>query len=390
MMKRILIVNNNMHTGGVQRALVNLLKALGGVYEITLLLFYAGGELMRQVPDSVSVIEASALFRQWGMTRRDVKGMRSAAERGICALAARTMGRRWALKVPLALQKRLSGYDIAVSFLHAGDPYVLYGGCAEFVLSCTDAPRKVIFLHCDYGKIHADCDYNAGIYRRFDRIAACSEGCRRAFLEVLPSLAEKTVVVHNFLDYEQSRQKARPGAVTFARGRLNILTVARLSKEKGILQGIRAISALGEQKKKLRYYIIGDGSERSRAEALISALSLEDTVFLLGQKDNPYEYMAAADLLLIPSVSEAAPLVIGEAASLGTPILTTRTSSAEEMVERTKFGWVCENSCGGISRGLEALLAHPEKLAEVSAFLKNSHFSNETARRELEALLGTP
>jgi len=42
-MKRILIVNNNMHIGGVQKALVNLLYEIHNDYEITLLLFYAGG-----------------------------------------------------------------------------------------------------------------------------------------------------------------------------------------------------------------------------------------------------------------------------------------------------------------------------------------------------------
>ena len=50
--------------------------------------------------------------------------------------------------------------------------------------------------------------------------------------------------------------------------------------------------------------------------------------------DNPYGYIKAADLLLIPSYNEAAPLVIGEAAGLETPILSTETSSAKEMSNR--------------------------------------------------------
>ena len=45
--------------------------------------------------------------------------------------------------------------------------------------------------------------------------------------------------------------------------------------------------------------------------------------------ENPYGYMRAADVLLIPSFSEAAPMVIHESALLGTPILTTETSSAD-------------------------------------------------------------
>ena len=38
-MKKILIVNNNMHIGGIQKALLNLLDEIKGKYDVTLLLF---------------------------------------------------------------------------------------------------------------------------------------------------------------------------------------------------------------------------------------------------------------------------------------------------------------------------------------------------------------
>ena len=42
-----------MHIGGVQKALVNLLKEIASEYEVTLLLFYKGGELLQDVPENV-------------------------------------------------------------------------------------------------------------------------------------------------------------------------------------------------------------------------------------------------------------------------------------------------------------------------------------------------
>ena len=54
--KKLLIVNNNMHIGGVQRALVNLLKSIHDRYEVTLLLFHPVGELMQEVPADVKVV----------------------------------------------------------------------------------------------------------------------------------------------------------------------------------------------------------------------------------------------------------------------------------------------------------------------------------------------
>ena len=95
--------------------------------------------------------------------------------------------------------------------------------------------------------------------------------------------------------------------------------------------------------------------------------------------ENPYGYIRAADLLLIPSYSEAAPLVIGEAASLGTPILSTETSSAKEMIERTGFGWVCPNSEEGLRDGMQMLLRKPELLQDAQNRLMQATVSNETA-----------
>ena len=54
-MKRILIVNNNMHIGGVQKALLDLLNEIHKDHDITLLLFYNGGGLMKSVPEDVRV-----------------------------------------------------------------------------------------------------------------------------------------------------------------------------------------------------------------------------------------------------------------------------------------------------------------------------------------------
>lgn len=104
---------------------------------------------------------------------------------------------------------------------------------------------------------------------------------------------------------------AKAENISLPSDKLNIVTVARFGKEKGVLRAIRAVSKL-EKKDLLKYYIIGDGTEFEQAKALIDELKLSENVTLLGEKENPYGYIKAADLLLIPSYSEAAPMVIGE------------------------------------------------------------------------------
>ena len=386
-MRRILIVNNNMHIGGVQKALLNLLNEIRTDYDVTLLLFYKGGELLNEIPAEIKVVTPAAPFLYWGMAGHDAKSPWERLGRCFWAGVTRVFGRPFSIRIASLFQKRLRGFDVAVSFLHSGPDRMFYGGCNEFVLRRVEARRKVTFLHCDYGEIRAASKAHERIYRQFDAIAACSAGCRQAFLKVVPQFADKTVVVPNCQNYGTIKRMARETPVNLDRDRLNIVTVARFGREKGILRALRAVAELHAQRGRFRYYIIGDGAEYPEAKRILSELGLTDTVFLLGAMENPYGYMAAADVLLIPSVSEAAPMVIHEAACLGTPILTTETSSAVEMVEQTGFGWVCPNTQDGIRRGIEMLLENPRLIRETRRHLDNARFDNAEAVQNFSELV---
>lgn len=387
-MKKILIVNNNLRLGGVQKALVNLLRELAQdpSLQITLLLFYPHGALLNRLPPSVRVITPTAPWRCWGLTRADAAPLRDRLLRTFFAGCTRLFGREKALRMAYPFQKPLRGYDVAISYLHSGSQKMFYGGCCEFVLRCVEAPKKIAFLHCDYGSINADCPENTALYNAFDAVAACSEGCRDAFLRVLPQMAARTAVVPNCQDYE-GLAAYRDDAPKHVHTPLRLITVARFGREKGVLRAIRALGALGERAEELRYDVIGDGIEFTEARALVKALGLERVVTLHGEIPEPYAQMCASDVLLIPSVSEAAPLVIGEAAALGVPTLTTETSSAREMVGQTGLGWVCENSEDGIRRGIGRLLDHPEDIEEKQAVLRNLSAENRTAVERLMELM---
>ena len=376
-----------MHIGGVQKALVNLLKEIASEYEVTLLLFYKGGELLRDVPENVKVITACRVLRGWGATREDAGGLRLQLSRAFSAAITRVAGRKWICRILFPFQKKLRGYDVAISYLHSGNDHVFYGGCNEFVLRCTEAEKKISFLHCDYEKMHAGSRYNASIYQKFDAIAACSAGCKDAFSAVFPELKQKVQVVRNCHDYERLRHDAAQAPAALSKTSVNVVTLSRFGREKGVLRGIQAAADVQRAGKKLRYFIIGNGVEYPKAAAMVKQLGLETSVTLLGEMLNPYGYLKAADVLLIPSFSEAAPMVIGEAASLSTPVLSTRTSSAEEMIVCSGYGWVCDNTQVGITEGLERLLANPEILKSHRESLEKMVFTNSEAIAEFRHLI---
>ena len=386
-MKKLLIVNNNMHIGGVQKSLVNLLGEIHSRYDVTLLLFYPGGGLMKDIPADVKVISPASCVRFFGMTKNDTGTARERAARASLAALTRVIGRKKLLGLILPFEKKLTGYDAVISYLHSGARGAFYGGCNEFALRCTDAKKKITFLHCDYGSINPSPAYNADIYMGFDAIAACSKGVRDAFVAAMPQAADKVAVVHNCHDFGKISHMADEAAVEMTHDRLNIVTVARFGREKGILRAIRAIASMGERASGVRYYVIGGGAEYSAARTLVASSGLDGRVLLTGELDDPYGYMRAADVLLIPSFSEAAPMVIDEAASLGTPILTTRTSSADEMVTKRGFGWVCDNSEEGIASGIERLIGNAQLIYEKKAALRKMKFDNSAAVGEFEGII---
>lgn len=364
-MKRILIVNNNLHMGGVQKALISLLWAIRERYDITLLLFHEGGDCGEELPPEVRVVTARSGYRFLGLTKYDTHSLKDKLGRAFYGAISRVFGRKYAILLMGLGQKKLKGFDAAISYLHNGADKAFYGGCNEFVLKHVEAKRKITFLHCDYLLCGAHTAQNAKQYAKFDTIAACSQGCADAFAKANPHLKEKLQVVPNCHRFDRIAELARASAVELSE-KCNIVTVARLGKEKGVERAVQAIAQLGSLKEKLHYYIVGDGIRRPLIENLIRQQGLEDTVTLCGMLTNPYGYIRAADWLLIPSYSEAAPLVIGEAASLGTPILSTQTSSAEEMILEKGLGRVCENSEAGIKAALEQLLQEPAFACDIS------------------------
>ena len=387
-MKKILIVNNNLHIGGVQKALVNLLWNIRNQYDVTLLLFHPGGEYCKEIPQEVKVITVKSGYRYLGMSRQDAALLRERWMRFFFAGISRMFGRKYAIALMGICQKSLGEYDAAISYLHNAADSAFNGGCNDFVLNHVSAKKKIAFLHCDYSLCGANTPDNNRQYARFDVIAACSQGCADAFQKVNPQLAEKVLVVPNCHRFDRIRAMAEEAPVFMDPCKINLVTVSRFGKEKSVDRALEAIAGLGGLKDRIHYYIIGDGIQKPKLLEILEREQLQSCVTLCGQMDNPYGYMQAADLLWIPSRSEAAPLVIGEAACLGTPILSTKTSSALEMIQETGFGWVCENSVQSMTEALVGLLSQPEQLDKISRELKHRQFTNDAALSQFHNCIG--
>ena len=375
-MKKILIVNNNLDMGGIQKSLVNLVKEVYEEYDITLLLFSKSGSLLQEIPEKVKIITPLKAYRILGLEKKELKKYPLLfALKAVLLAYSQISSRRSAMKLLGLFQKRIRGYDAVISYSHFPHPNYFGNGCADFVLDKTVCKNKICFLHCDYLNFGGQTEANNRAYMEFDKIACCSDSVRERFLLGSKLPDNKVYTVRNFYDLQLGSYQAEDTEL-FDKSFVNVVLVARLSNEKGIP---RAIEALVQSKRKdICYYIIGDGPQKEEIARLISKYQLDSRVMLLGEQSDPYQYLIQADWLLVPSFHEAAPMVFDEAMLMGIKVITTNTTSAEEMIG-CEQGIVCENSTDGIVRVLKRV-GKPARSV-------TGDFDNEKQRKQLDSLL---
>lgn len=344
-MKKILIVNNNMKIGGVQRALINLLKEINNKFDITLFLFDPSGEYYNEIPENVKVVKASSVLRVLGISVAESKklGIKYFLAKVFFASLTKLIGNKLSISLICALEPKLKGYDVGISYMQSSPKKSFYGGTNEFVLERVEAKKKISFVHCDYENYGGDLKYAKKMYKNFDKIAFCSKGCKDVFLKLLPEFQSKSYVVYNCMDIKEINELALKDTIKY-KAKTNILSIGRMTYDKGMDKVIKVVGRyIREQKKDIHLYLIGDGANKEELEKLVEDLKLQQYITFCGNQKNVYKYMKNANLLLLFSEHEAAPMVFGEAELLQLPVLTTNTTSVKELVLDKKIGLVGDN-----------------------------------------------
>lgn len=127
---------------------------------------------------------------------------------------------------------------------------------------------------------------------------------------------------------------------------VKILTVARLTEEKGLQHGIRAISKLLKKNPELafEYRIVGEGPLKASLKKQVEESGLNKKVLFLGgmnQKDIIQE-MQKAHIFLLPSIEEVLPVVLMESLAIGLPAIATNVGSVSQILSDNKSGFIVE------------------------------------------------
>jgi len=205
------------------------------------------------------------------------------------------------------------------------------------------------------------------LMRRFDRVILVSHAMRRR----LPSWwvpDSRVRILHNALMVDSygenfSPRSGEPGT----RAVVNLLSVGRLSPEKGQALLLRAVARLKGAYPDVRVLFAGTGPLESELRQLADELGLAADVSFLGYvRDMPSLY-AAADLVVQSSLTEGLPNVMLETAFLGIPVVATSVGGTAEVIEHGVSGWLVEpRSVDALERGIRTFLEQPLRFAEMA------------------------
>lgn len=225
------------------------------------------------------------------------------------------------------------------------------------------AKKRLAWVHTDYSSLHwskwsfhSDREELACM-ARFDRVCCVSEAVRESLIRSLGDPGNLQVL-YNPVDAAGIRKRAEepiPEKDLPSAGPV-LIAVGRLDPVKRFSLLIDVCRELGKRYS-FSLWIVGGGEEE---EALMRQCADLPFIRLLGQKDNPYPYIARADWLISASESESYGLTVQEALILGVPVLACACPGIRESLE-PRFGKPVGMDREALLEGLREILEHPEQ-----------------------------
>ena len=206
--------------------------------------------------------------------------------------------------------------------------------------------------------------------------------------------AEQYVTVPSGVPTAELRATAPPRGEARARLGLDpdafvVVGLGRLVPIKGFDLLVRALPAVAEQVPSARVLLVGDGAERQRLEAVAASLDVTRQLRLAGETLDVAAYLAAADVVAVPSRNEGMGRVIVEAMALGLPVVATAVGGIPDVVTDGECGrLIAPEDVDALSAALIELGRDPalrRKLGE-AAMQRAEAFSTSVAREKLLAV----
>lgn len=206
-----------------------------------------------------------------------------------------------------------------------------------------------------------------------DMVISVSEEAQRFHREVGRMSERKTSVIYNGIDLARFTSEALAADPQSVRREFGIpaaspllMTVAVLRELKGIQFMIRAMPGILVERPDVHYLIVGSGDHQERLVEEVRKQGVQDRVIFAGARKDIPALLSAADLFVLPTLTEALPTVLAEAMSARLPILASRVGGVPEMITDGVNGRLLPaGDPSHLSAACLELLAFPEMRASM-------------------------
>lgn len=330
-MKRILFSAYSMDVGGIETALITLLKNIKDKYNITLLLEKKEGIFLNDVFENIKIITYKPSAFKIVIIRKIINF----------------------IKQQIFKIKYKNKFDFSASF-------ATYSYSSSFVARAA-SKNSALWVHNDYLNFYnGDIEKFKNFFEKvkvesFKKIVFVSENDKNTFIKYFENQKDNCIKCNNLIDYNKIIQKSKEPATGFEE-RENIVTFINLGRhkehQKKLSRIINATKRLNKEGYIFRVLFVGDGEDSESYKKQAQGIN---NIEFLGAKKNPYPYLKKSDCLLMSSDYEGYPVVFIESMILEKPIITTDVSDSFLDV-KGKFGIVVEKSEEGIYSGMKEYL----------------------------------
>jgi glycosyltransferase involved in cell wall biosynthesis len=389
-MKKILFMVSSMNIGGVEKSLLSLLSVLPKEkYDITILLLEKKGGFLKYIPNGVKVEEA-----EWF---KEVKPL-------IMQPPQQTIKNYYLKKQYTKILFFLWSYFFSK---HSNNRYIFYREVFKnvptnpdqfdiaiayqgptdtidyYIANKVNAKKKISWVHFDVSRHFINEKLYSKLYKNLDKVFVVSKEARKRLIEKIPTVEKKAEVFLNIIPNQLINKMAKE-TVEFDDDYegTKIVTVGRLSKEKGQDMAIKVLSRLRSEGYEVRWYCIGEGNNRKEYDTLIDQSGLNDDFILMGAKSNPYPYILQSDIYVQTSRHEGYCLTLAEAKCLGKAIITTNFIGSYEQIQDGYNGFIVDCTEKELFRKIKYLIDNKHERNRLIHNLKKSSFINEEKRTQ--------
>lgn len=219
------------------------------------------------------------------------------------------------------------------------------------------------------------------------QVITVSEAAKRILIEK-SQLDEKNIItIYNTIETECDNKVVDNMLLDLKqKGYFVVAQVSRLVDYKGVYDFIEIAEKIYCENENIKFILLGDGPELDNLKTIVKDRKLEETVYLLGAKDNVIEHLKYIDILLLCSYIEGLPLAPLEAFSQGIPVIATNIDGTNEEIEDGINGYLIKKKdIKNFQYAINKLYTNKCLLNELkknSLLIYKSKFNNESYKNK--------